>query len=90
MEIDTRRVILLCGGGQGSGNLGVMGVGKCTGGRRREGGRWDTCGGRSLEKVEINFVTLHKLFCNRKKHTEARTTQGVGKNRENKIRKAGN
>ena len=35
------------------------------GGGRREGGRWDAQQGRSWEKQEINFVTLHN-FCNRK------------------------
>ena len=55
----------------------MIGGGTSMGGGRSEGGRQDTQGGRSREKEEINFATLHNVLP-QKKHTEAGTNKGGG------------
>ena len=75
-----------CGGGPGGWEPGSNGGGKSMGGGRREGRRWDTQGGGSREKQEINFATLHN-FLQQKKHREVWTRgngTGTGRTRYGK------
>ena len=71
------------GGGQG-GKPRSNESGMSTEGGKREDGRWDTQGGESQEKLEINFSTLRN-FSQQKKHTEAGTTKEGGGNPEYKV-----